>query len=196
MSAQPLVRIGIRSLFDGVGGTRVVADCATVPDAVVEAERLRPDLVVLDVPDAAAAQLQPDQVRQVRGLGCPVIVLVGTMADRARVGAFLRAGATTILGRNTDPGRLRSTAMTAVRRCAEAGPTSPGGPASPRDPGLTPREVDVLTLVAKGESNAAMAVGLNIAASTVKWHMARAARKLGARNRTDLAMLAVRLGVV
>ena len=191
MSAQPLVRVGLCHLLGG--GAVVVGACSTVRDAWVEVVRTRPRVAVLDGPVAALGRLRPADVARMRQLGARVVVLVPDPVDRVGAAAFLAAGAAVVLGRDATP-RLVLDAVLA----ASSGADVEGSAVAAHDApwaSLTPRERDVLRLVGDGASNAAAAAALGVAASTVKFHLRGLTRKLGARNRIELAGLALRLGV-
>ena len=129
------------------------------------------------------------------------VLLVGAASERARLRARLDAMGLTVVG---------EFATLAAARAAEKGAdaiilAAPALPALPASPGphalaavevLTPREIQVLELLAEGLSNKAIAERLGISAETVKFHVASLSGKLGASNRTDAVRRAIQQGLV
>ncbi len=129
------------------------------------------------------------------------VLLVGRRSDRDRVRPKLTAAGLTIAGEGLDQPDVLPDAVEAVV-VARARPDDPFGvSAAPRDSSelvepLTPREREVLTLLAEGLPNKAIASALGISDQTVKFHVAAIIGKLGATNRTDAVRRAVRQGLV
>jgi DNA-binding NarL/FixJ family response regulator len=207
--ADRLVRAGFRLLLEGGENITVVGEAAGGEEAVAGARRLRPDVVLMDrdVPglDALRAsrlifEAGPAQVR--------VLLLTGSEGD-AEAFAALHAGARGVLLRDSGPGDL----LRAVRVVAAGGALlTPGamrrlaadvvsrrgsaGAAIPELGALTEREREVLALVGHGFGSAEIAERLAVSPATVKSHVGRATAKLGARDRTQLVMLAYESGLV
>jgi DNA-binding NarL/FixJ family response regulator len=120
------------------------------------------------------------------------VILVGTPVARARL-RLLADGALSIVGEAAD---LRQ-ARTAGRE-ADAFLVAPAVDVAdaPRVEALTPREIDVLELLAEGLSNKGIALRLGISDQTVKFHVASISGKLGAHSRTGAVRLAVRRGLI
>jgi two-component system nitrate/nitrite response regulator NarL len=116
------------------------------------------------------------------------VVLVGSSPDRARVRAEMN-GALTVVGEFTTLGQARAAGLDAAIMIV---PSAPEKNAEP----LTPREVEVLELLAEGLPNKAIASRLGVSDQTIKFHVAAIAGKLGAANRTDAVRRAVRLGLI
>ena len=128
------------------------------------------------------------------------IILVGAPRDRERVRPQVQAAGLTIVGEYDREPDERPARIDAVM-LAEPVSTLKFGVQSaefevPIAEALTPREHDVLTLVAEGLSNKAIAAALGISDQTVKFHVAAIIGKLGATNRTDAVRRAVRRGLV
>lgn len=121
-------------------------------------------------------------------------ILVGTPAARARLRAALAGGPIEIIGEASTIAAARD------REDADAWIVAPddrpvSSSAVPVDP-LTPREIDVLNLLAQGLPNKAIARRLAISDQTVKFHVASITGKLGAHNRTEAVRLAVAQGLI
>ncbi len=207
---QTLLRASFRMLIDDEPGFTVVGEADTGQVAVDIARSTQPDVVLMDIrmPDLDGIEA----TRQI--CGTPetkhVRVLVLTMFDLdAYVYAALRAGASGFLLKDTPPGDLLSAirvvaagdallAPSVTRRLiAEFARThQPAGPYSRGLDGLTGREQEILTLVARGLSNAEIADRLRLSLATVKTHISHLLTKLGARDRTQLAIIAYESGLV
>jgi DNA-binding NarL/FixJ family response regulator len=153
---------------------------------------LRPDIVVMDL-------LLPggidgiETTRRVRGRARVVALTAST--DEARMSAVLRAGAAGYVRKDADP----ETLLAAVRAVAAGkryiDPNAAGALAAPGE-ALSPREIDVLRLLARGHANKKIAAALRIGEETVKTHVSNLIAKLGAENRTEVIVQALRRGVL
>ncbi|WP_214404347.1 response regulator [Pseudonocardia lacus] len=209
---QALVRAGYVTIFNAQPDMTVVGEAENGHEAVHEALRLRPDVVVMDIQmpllDGIAA------TRRLAGPGAehPMKVLVvTTFTVDGYVYEALRAGASGFLLKDTPPAGLVAGVRTVaagesllapsvtrelIGRYAERLRPAPaadgGGPLAE----LTPREREVLRLVADGLSNAEIAAELVVAAETVKTHVSRILNKLDLRDRVQAVVLAHRTGLV
>ena len=120
------------------------------------------------------------------------VVLVGAAADRARLRAQLHDAAIDVAGEFPSLAAARAAGADADAIVMAAAP----GVDDPLVEPLTPRELDVLELLAEGLSNKTIAARLHISDQTVKFHVASIAGKLGAVNRTDIVRRAVRRGLI
>jgi DNA-binding NarL/FixJ family response regulator len=197
-----VVRQGLRTYLELQPDVEVVAEAADGEAAVAEAERHAPDVVLLDL-----AMPRLDGVGALPGLrerapAARVIVLTSFGQDD-RLFAALRAGAAGFLLKDAEPGEL----VRAIRS-AHAGesPLSPAVAARvidqlsaggrPRAVDLlTPRELEVLRLIADGHSNKRIALELGVAEKTVKTHVGHVLAKLDLSDRTQAALYAVREGL-
>lgn len=198
---QEMVRAGFAMILSAQDDVEVVASCADGVAAVEAARRLRPDVALVDVRMPRMDGLEV--TRRLAGPGAlhPVKVVVVTTFDLDEyVEAALRAGASGFLLKDAGPALL----VEAVRAAA-AGESliSPAitvrllatlargrrGTATERRPSepLTPRELDVVRLVARGRTNAEVAAELFVSLGTVKTHLGSVATKLDARNRVEIA---------
>jgi DNA-binding NarL/FixJ family response regulator len=195
---QPLMRRGLRTVLDLEPGFVVVGEAPDGREAVEQARRLRPEVVLMDlqlpVLDGVAATRAIVQERLSR------VLILTTFDTEDYVLDGIRAGAAGYLLKDVDAGELcavirrvaagesfvqPSVAAKYLRQLAGAQHADP-------DP-LTPRELDVLRLLARGESNRAIAETLHITESTVKSHVNSILGKLQVPNRTSAAVKAQKL---
>jgi DNA-binding NarL/FixJ family response regulator len=192
---QPLRR-GVRTVLER-GGFRVVAECDDGPAAVAAADRLRPEICLLDVQmPGGGVEAAAEIHRLLPAIG---IVMLTVSADSDTLFAALRAGARGYLLKDMDPARLPQ-ALSGVLKGEAAIPRELvlriidefGGRqeqgVSARDSslvglGLTPREWDVLDLLAAGHSTSQIASHLTITGVTVRSHIATIMRKLDVPDR-------------
>jgi DNA-binding NarL/FixJ family response regulator len=191
---HPVVRQGLRSLLDVAGGIAVVGEAADGPEALVLAESLRPDLVLLDLKlpgmDGIAV------LSGLRAAGRRVLVLTSA-TDPARARQAVYAGAAGVLYKDIDPDVLvraiRAVHDGHVLLAPEAAAAVADGESRTRG-SLTSREREVLTLIAEGKSNREIARALRVSDKTVKAHVSSVLAKLGVQDRTQAAVYAVRHG--
>lgn len=205
---QPLVRAGITMLLHGEPGIDVLGEASSADEALPEIRRLRPDVVLMDVRmpgmDGVSATREIAQDPQ---LGDLVRVLVmTTFDDQDIVFDALRAGASGYLLKHASPTEIAD----AVRR-VDSGETwldatvatklverlRPGASVSTDVAALlTPREQEVLRMVAAGLSNGEIRDVLVLSEATVRTHVARILLKTGSRDRAAAVALAYRSGFV
>jgi DNA-binding NarL/FixJ family response regulator len=205
---QALVRIGFRMILVAAG-LEVVGEAADGLEAVAAVQALRPDVVLMDVRMPNLDGLEA--TRRVMQLDptCRVLMLTTFDLDRY-VYAALAAGASGFLLKEVSPEHLVAAVRlvgtgdallspSITRRLVErfaAGP-APGTPAVHRDlTALTPRELEVLTRMGHGLSNAELAAELTLSEATVKTHVARIFAKLSLRDRAQAVVLAYETGLV
>ncbi|HEX7739796.1 MAG TPA: response regulator transcription factor [Marmoricola sp.] len=194
-----LIRQGLAGAFARAGGFEVVGQAGSVKDAIEQARACGPDVVITDVrlPDGSGL----DIVRTLRAERPEVGIVVLTMhAGDDQIFAAMDAGASAFVGKHapsTDVITAARQAATAPRTfaCAELAQAMVRRLTSTA-PRLTEREHDVLQLLAEGLGNSAIAAQLYISESTAKAHVARIYEKVGATNRAQALMAALRLGLL
>jgi len=198
-----VVREGLRAFLELQVGIEVVGEAADGEEALTAADRLRPDVVLLDL-----VMPRLDGVRALRALrerlpGARVIVLTSFLDDDKLLPA-LRAGAAGYLLKNAEPQELVRAVRVAHAGEALLDPVvaarlveslAAGEQDEPLDR-LTPREREVLVLIGHGFPNKQIAQRLDVSEKTVKTHVGRLLAKLGVDDRTQAAVLAVRAGLV
>jgi DNA-binding NarL/FixJ family response regulator len=195
-----LIRGGLRRAFDWEEDFEVAGEAGSIAEAVRALNRLKPDVLVTDVrlPDGDGIKL----TKQVRASNPNIGIVVLTMyAGDDQVFAALEAGASGFVGKDAP-----SDEVVAAARHAAANPQAftardlsgamQRRMAAPVGPKLSPREREVLDLLVDGLGIAQVARRLYIAEATAKTHVGRIYEKLGAANRAQAVMAAVRLGLV
>jgi two-component system, NarL family, response regulator LiaR len=195
-----VVRQGLRTFLDLQDDIEVVAEASDGMQAVEAAAAFDPDVVLLDLVMPGLDGL--GALKELRSGRARVIVLT-SFGDDDKLFAALRGGAAGYLLKDVQPADL----VRAIRSAyAGESPLSPAiatrvveevaqGAVSAHDD-LTPRELDVLTLIARGRSNKVIALELGVAEKTVKTHVSHILGKLGLTDRTQAALYAVRHGLV
>lgn len=199
-----LFRQGMVSFLNDQPGIEVVGSAGTGHDAVTLAERLRPDVVLMDVHMPGEGGISATEAILRRVPDTRVLILTVSDADADLMEA-LRAGAHGYLLKGSSPEEvvrgihltsegksILSPEMTARLVSYVRG----GAPESGALSTLSAREREVLRLVAQGYTNAKIARALLISENTVKTHLRRIMEKVGVNNRAQLAALAARNGLV
>jgi DNA-binding NarL/FixJ family response regulator len=204
---QSLVRAGFRLVLENHDDIEVVGEASNGEEAVHSAGRLEPDVVLMDIRMPAL-----DGIAATREITSrhPAKVLVLTTYDLDEyVYDALQAGASGFLLKDTPPAQLADgiravaggealLAPTVTRRLIEEfarfGPARRTRPAELDE--LTPRELEVLRLLARGMSNAEIAETLVLGDTTIKTHVAHVLGKLGLRDRVQAVVLAYETGLV
>jgi DNA-binding NarL/FixJ family response regulator len=204
---QALVRGGFRMILDARPDLEVVGEAGDGAEAVAIVERLRPDIVLMDVRMPGVDGIEA--TRRIVASGAPTRIIVLTTYDIDEyVFGALRAGASGFLLKDVRPRELaegirvvaRGDALLAASvtrrlldRFAGALPDTPAPPADLSE--LTEREMEVLRLVALALSNAEIAARLHLSEATVKTHVSSVLRKLGLRDRVQAVVLAYDVGL-
>ena len=200
---HPVVRDGVRGMFTADPRFEVLAEAGDGAEAIAAAERLRPDVILMDL-----RMPRTDGVTAIKELakrGVPSRVLVLTTYDTdSDVLPAIEAGATGYLLKDAP----RDDLFAAVRAAAEGRTVlspavasrlvtrvrTPAAP--PPDDTLSARETEVLTLVAKGTSNRAIAAELFISEATVKTHLTHIFAKLDAKDRAAAVATGYERGIL
>lgn len=197
-----IVREGLRALLDDVQGMRIVGEATNGDEAVDMAARLEPDLVLMDLkmPGLPA----PDAIRTIRAHSPSVHVLMLTSyAEDQQVQKVISAGALGYVLKDVAKAELLK-AMTTVARGepwlhAEAQRLLVNRMRKPSELNplelLTDRERSVLKLLAQGQSNRNIGKTLQLTEGTVKGYVSNILAKLKLEDRTQAALLAVKLGL-
>ncbi|WP_030173032.1 response regulator [Streptomyces sp. NRRL S-813] len=205
---QTLVRAAFAMLVESAGDMEVVGQAGTGREAVALARSARADLVVMDIrmPDLDGIEATRLIAADEDLAGVKVLVLTTYDTDEHIVEA-LRAGASGFLVKDTRPADLLDAIRTvaAGEALLSPGPTarliarflrSPAAPVTGGPDCLSDREREVLTLVARGLTNAEIGEALGVSPLTAKTHVSRIMGKLGARDRAQLVIVAYESGLV
>ena len=206
---QALVRGGFRSILEGHADKEVVAEAADGVDSVELALATRPDVVVMDI-----RMPRLDGIAATRELlerhGSPArVLMLTTFNQEAYVYDALRAGASGFLLKSAPPRELAGAIRTVAAGDALLAPEitramiqdyvqrpRPGAATPEKLTALTPRELEVLGLIARGRSNTEIAAELFLSEPTVKTHVSRVLAKLQLRDRVHAVVLAYECGLV
>ena len=200
-----IVRRGIRTLLESEPDLKVVGEAGDGVETVEAVQRLRPDILVLDLMLPRKTGLQV--LQQLAEWNVTTGVIVFTMySNEAYAVEALKYGARAYVIKNSDTGEL----ITAIRDVldgrrylspplseseVEAFAEESEGQ-SDRFQMLTPREKQVLQLVAEGSTNTDTALRLNLSVRTIEVHRSRLMRKLNLKNQAELMRFAVQRGIV
>jgi NarL family two-component system response regulator LiaR len=196
-----MVRDGLRVFLSNFSDLQVVAEAEDGAQAIVECERARPDVILMDLlmpemdgPTATAAIRKAYPQTQV--------IALTSFVEEDLIRRAIKAGAMGYLLKDVNPAKLAeairaahrgrptidSAAAQVLARAAQAGP--------PPGSDLTPREREVLALLVQGKTNNAIAQELMVSAATVRLHVSHILSKLEAQNRTEAATLAAQYQLV
>jgi DNA-binding NarL/FixJ family response regulator len=203
-----VVRRGLLAFLDGEPDIEVVGAVGGGAQALdlvasMDSEGRAPDVIVMDLQMAPIDGIE--STRRIRTLHTDIeVVALTSFGEEGRVHAALEAGASGYVLKDSDADDVAAAVRAAHRGELQIDPavarslmSSLHGPRD-RDPisELTPRELDVLRLVAAGEPNKQIATELAISERTARTHVSRILRKLGLSSRTQAALWAVREGLV
>jgi two-component system, NarL family, response regulator LiaR len=198
-----VVREGLRTFLELQDEFEIVGEAADGEEGVLEAERLNPDVILMDL-------VMPglDGVGAMRALRTSLpdarVIVLTSFADDDRLLPAIQAGAAGYLLKDAQPSEVARAVRAAhagealldpavAARLVDAIAQAPGEEPRGR---LTPRERQVLELIAQGRPNKLIARELEISEKTVKAHVGRVLEKLGVSDRTQAALYAVRAGIV
>ncbi|MCP2344615.1 MULTISPECIES: response regulator [Nonomuraea] len=203
---QAMIRAGLRMILEAEPGMDVVGEAADGREAVAVARRTRPDIVLMDI-----SMPRLDGLSATRELldapSPPKVITLTTFDSDENLYAALQAGTSGFLLKVSPPEQLLEAirvvhagdalldpAVTSRVIASFAGRRDPTP--SPRLAELTPRELEVLRLLARGITNAEIAKELFVGEATVKTHVARVLMKLDLRDRAQAVVFAYESGVV
>ncbi|MFE0025574.1 response regulator [Amycolatopsis sp. NPDC059021] len=206
---EALMRAGVAAILAADDAIEVVAEAGNGREAVDQALATRPDVVLLDIRmpvlDGLAAA---EEIRRV--LPDTGVIMLTTFGEDAYIERALGLGASGFLLKSGDPRELLAgihavaegaaflspkVAQRVIARLS-GGQLARGAAARSRVAALTPREREVLTLLAAGLSNADIAAKMFVVEGTVKAHVSTILNRLGARNRVQAAITAYEAGLV
>ena len=203
---EVMVRTGFRMILEA-DGHEIVAEAGDGEAAVRLGREHRPDVVLMDIRMPRIDGLQATRLLAGPGVAEPLAVVVVTpFALDENVHGALRAGARGFLLKNAGPRLLQEAVRAAADGESMVSPSitarllehytagAPGSVPSLDDP-LTAREAEMVAVVARGLTNPEIAEHFTVSLSTVKAHLAAAQRKIGARNRTEIAVWAWESGL-
>lgn len=196
---HPVVRDGIRGVFAGDDDFEVVGEAGDGADAVRQTQQLDPDVVLMDLRMPTMGGVEA--IQRLRELRHPARVLVLTTYDTDRdVLPAVEAGATGYLLKDAPRDELIRGVRAAHAGQSVLSPAVAGalmGRLGDRSPGaLSPRELEVLRLVADGATNRAVARNLFVSEATVKTHLLHLYDKLGVRDRAAAVAVAYERGLL
>ena len=208
---QALVRVGLRKILEAEPDTNVVGESADGEDVVADAHRLRPDVVLMDIRMPVLDGIEATH-RIVRTRPATRVLILTTFGLEGYVFEALRAGASGFMLKDAPPEEivaavrivangeaLLAPAVTrsVIEEFARRSPTAiTPRPQPPAIEELTPREREVLELLARGLSNPQICERLVVSEATTKTHVARIFQKLGLRDRIQAVIYAYETGLV
>jgi DNA-binding NarL/FixJ family response regulator len=206
---QALVRGGFRSILDGQPDIDVAGEAADGAEAVDRGRDLEPDVVVMDIRMPRMDGIEATRRLLADGRCRARVLMLTTFGEDEYVHRALTAGASGFLLKSAPPRELAGAIRTIAageallapeltRRMIEEYVRRPRPGSGPRAElaALTPRELEVLGLIARGRSNAEIGRRLYLSAPTVKTHVTRILAKLGLRDRVQAVVFAYECGLV
>jgi DNA-binding NarL/FixJ family response regulator len=201
-----LIRKGLRHAFERDRQFEVVGEAATAAEAVRQAGALQPDVVIMDLRLPDGSGLEATRALRKNNANMGIVVLTMYAGDDQLFGA-LEAGASAFVPKDAPSDDVIAAAheVVAAARHAASAPSAFTAAdlaeamkrrLAPSGPQLSPREGQVLRLLADGMSVAGIAKQLFVSESTAKTHISKLYEKLGAANRAQALMTALRLGLL
>jgi DNA-binding NarL/FixJ family response regulator len=205
---EALVRGGFRMILESQDDIEVAGEASDGAEAQEQVRRLRPDVVLMDIRMPGMDGLEA--MRRILGSGsdAPRVLILTTFDLDEYVYEAMRSGASGFLLKSVRPRQLPDAVRTIAEGESLLAPSvtrrlveefvrlPPPGQAVPEAvTGLTERELEVLRLIADGQSNAEIAASLFLSEATVKTHVTRLLAKLGLRDRVQAVVLAYECGL-
>ncbi|MEV5752208.1 response regulator transcription factor [Actinoallomurus sp. NPDC052308] len=207
---QPLLRMGFRLVLETQPDITVVGEAGDGAEALAEVASVAPDVVLMDVRMPGMDGLEATE-RIARDHAASRVLILTTFDLDEYAFAALHAGAAGFLLKNVQPAELIAGIRTVaagdgvvaprltrllIETFTRQNPARPGPAGDPRLARLTDREREVLIEMARGLSNAEIAVSLGLSEATVKTHVSRILPKLGLRDRVQAVVLAYQTGLL
>ena len=205
---QALVRVGLRKILENEPETTVVGEAVNGEDAVTAAGQLRPDVVLMDIRMPVLDGIEATR-RIVRAQPDTRVLILTTFGLDTYVYDALRAGASGFMLKDAPPEEISAAIRIVASGEALLAPTvtravieefvrqrPAAAPVAPPVAELTPREREVLDLLARGLSNSEICEQLVISEATAKTHVARILQKLDLRDRVQTVIYAYESGLV
>lgn len=191
-----LVRSGLRALLETMPGVEVVGEAGSGREALQIMAELAPDVVLMDItmPDmnglTATERIRRDHPKA-------AVLVVSMHGDPALVAGAMRAGASGYLIKNAGRAELAAAVMALARGGTHWSVTADGGGAAgPASPVLSPRQREILLLIAEGHTTREIALRLGVSVKTAESHRTELMRRLDLHDVAGLVRYAVRTGVV
>ena len=204
---QPLVRSGLRTILGTEADIEVAGEAADGAEAVAKAQRLEPDVVLMDIEMPGTDGLAA--TREIVAAGGPDVIILTTFSTDEYLFQALSGGAAGFLLKDAPPDDiidavrvvhagegLLSPAVTRRVIAAYGAGAERHGPPPAGFEELTDREREVFELIARGRTNGEIAADLFVSEATVKTHVGRVLLKLGLRDRVQLVIAAYEMGLV
>jgi DNA-binding NarL/FixJ family response regulator len=192
-----LVRAGIRALLSSISGVEVVAEAADGREVLNKIEEVQPDLVLLDMrmPGLNAFEVLKQTTQNLPNVR---IIVFSVRDDGGYAAQALRAGAAGYLPKSASDADLKDAIETVARGEKYTLEQSAASLAAQSDEPrrLTPRQLEILTLIAEGYSTKDIARDLNISVKTVESHRAMLAERLNIYDVAGLVRYAIRTGLI
>lgn len=196
---HPVVRDGLKGMLSGQPDFTIAGEAYNGHEAVEQAQRLRPDVILMDLRMPVMDGVEAIGQLKAMGLETPVLVLTTYDSDEDIVRA-IEAGATGYLLKDTPREELFRAIRAAAKGESVLTPTVAARlidhMRAPSNETLSPREVEVLSLVAKGASNREISQQLHVSVATVKTHLIHIYNKLGVDSRTAAVTVALERRII
>jgi len=201
---HPIVRQGLELVINTQPDLELIAEAKNGEEAVRMAQETRPDVIVMDLQMPVKNGLTAIEEINQLDLGTQILVLTSFPEDEMVISA-VKAGATGILLKDSIPEKLLSAIRSVYRGESVLHPivsrklmekVRQPSKTVPNEDLLTPRELDVIGLLAKGFTNNQIALSLNVSIRTVSTHIRNILDKLHLQNRTQAALFAVEHGIL
>ncbi|HEX2780832.1 MAG TPA: response regulator transcription factor [Gemmatimonadaceae bacterium] len=209
VAESPVVRAGLESILVRESDVTVVGGTSADDTLAQQIEEHDPDVVLLELgPDDEPDVARPVLVSAPAGARTPAVVVIAQAPDGPLVAAALRSGARVVLSREASGEEIVAAARAAAAGLA-AFPSAlmddvlrPAAPSAARESGaapdaeLSPREMEVLRMLAEGLGNKQIAARLGVSEHTVKFHLGSIFQKLHASTRTEAVTIGLRRGLL